>query len=83
MEVEKCYSQVVQDLLTVQVPEGGAFRPMRHLTTFVSYDCATPMVKEELESLFAQNASTWRKKDVVTWTLADDTAAVSTDEQIT
>lgn len=76
MEVERCYSQVAQDILSLAVPEGGTFRPMRRLTTFVSYDCRTPMMKEELENSFAQSASAWQKKDTITWTLSDDAAAV-------
>lgn len=71
MEVERCYSQIVQDLLSLDVASGASRRPMPFLTTFTSYDCETPMMKEELENLFAQNASCWEKTDVVTWTLPE------------
>jgi len=39
------------------------------------------MMKEELESLFAQNAWAWQKKDIITWTLSDDAAAPVIDER--
>ena len=71
MEVEKCYSQVVQDLLSVEWSKGGSMRPMPRLKTFISYDCSTPIVKEELENLFAQNAAAWEKKDMISWILSD------------
>lgn len=78
MEVEKCYDGVVHDLL------GDCWRheandqvrvlctAMPFLTTFVSHDCATPMVRHDIEKVFEQRALAWKKKDLITWTLQDD-----------